>query len=444
MLLEFKIKNYKSFLEENTFSMTKAPKQSDLNYSLLHETIDNEEYIGLCTSVIYGPNASGKTNIIGAMEVFKSIIKKGTILDDININWADENKAIYLLSLIPNSLQKENSPVEFYIKFTNNGKLFEYLIEIEIGKFMEDKYDRSIRKEKLCVNNLEVFSRNFESLDINYKNLKKIIGDSIADEIKEYRTKIAQDSLSNKELFLTAGFKTIYSLSIVKDFLNWIDNKFCIIYRADQSRLKYEMKNDDKKVKFLDRCVSDAIRKFGNNSSTICLLSTDDRVADKMISAIDSGDDENPHLIPSEFYESYGTIRFTNIFPYIEDALKHGMTLVVDELDASIHPMAIMNIINIFHNDDINKKNAQLIFNTHNPIYLDANLFRRDEIKFVEKDENHNSVIYSLSDFGTAGENGVRKGEDYMKNYFVNRYGAISNIDFSSIIEKEVADNSKQ
>lgn len=204
------------------------------------------------------------------------------------------------------------------------------------------------------------------------------------------------------------------------------------------------MKNDDKKVKFLDRCVSDAIRKFGNNSSTICLLSTDDRVADKMISAIDSGDDENPHLIPSEFYESYGTIRFTNIFPYIEDALKHGTTLVVDELDASIHPMAIMNIINIFHNDDINKKNAQLIFNTHNPIYLDANLFRRDEIKFVEKDENHNSVIYSLSDFGTAGENGVRKGEDYMKNYFVNRYGAISNIDFSSIIEKEVADNSKQ
>lgn len=443
MLLEFRIKNYKSFLEENTFSMTKAPKQSDLNYSLLHETIDNEEYIGLSSSVIYGPNASGKTNIIGAMEVFKSIIKKGTILDDINSNWLDENKAIYLLNLIPNSLQKENNPIEFYIKFTNNSKLFEYLMEIDIGKFMVDKYDRRIRKEKLCVNNLEVFSRNFESLDINYKNLKKIIGKSAAEEIKEDRTKIAQDSLSNKELFLTAGFKTIYSLSIVKDFLNWIDIKFCIIYRADQSRLKYEIKKDDKKVKFLDRCVSDAIRKFGNNSSTICLLSTDDRVADKMISAIDSGDDENPHLIPSEFYESYGTIRFANIFPYIEDALKYGMTLVVDELDASIHPMAIMNIINIFHNDDINKKNAQLIFNTHNPIYLDANLFRRDEIKFVEKDEKHNSIIYSLSDFGTAGENGVRKGEDYMKNYFVNRYGAIENIDFSPIIENEVVGDSK-
>ena len=76
-----------------------------------------------------------------------------------------------------------------------------------------------------------------------------------------------------------------------------------------------------------------------------------------------------------------------------------------------------MNIINIFHNDEINIHHAQLIFNTHNPIFLDASLFRRDEIKFVERDEKTNqSVQYSLSDFRTA--DGIRKGEDYMSNYF--------------------------
>jgi len=95
-----------------------------------------------------------------------------------------------------------------------------------------------------------------------------------------------------------------------------------------------------------------------------------------------------------------------------------------------------MSIINAFHNDDINKKHAQLIFNTHNPIFLNSNIFRRDEIKFVEKDDNTLlSEIYALSDFGTTGENGVRKGDDYMKNYFVSQYGAIKTIDFSPLFE---------
>ena len=139
--------------------------------------------------------------------------------------------------------------------------------------------------------------------------------------------------------------------------------------------------------------------------------------------------------IPAEIFESYGTIRFINEFPLIIKALIDGSTLVIDEFDASIHPMALMNIISIFHNDEININHAQLIFITHNPVFLDASLFRRDEIKFVEKDEETNSsTLYSLSDFKTA--DGVRKGEDYMNNYFVNRYGAIKEIDFGPLIKK--------
>ena len=153
-----------------------------------------------------------------------------------------------------------------------------------------------------------------------------------------------------------------------------------------------------------------------------------------LISIID--DEDVQAVLPAEMYESYGTVRFVNEFPLIINTLLNGGTLVMDEFDASIHPMALMNIINIFHNDDINIHHAQLIFNTHNPIFLNANLFRRDEIKFVERDENtHISEHYSLSDFKTFGERGVRKGEDYMKNYFVNQYGAIKDIDFSPILE---------
>ena len=91
--------------------------------------------------------------------------------------------------------------------------------------------------------------------------------------------------------------------------------------------------------------------------------------------------------------------------------------------------MALMSIINVFHNDDVNIHHAQLIFNTHNPIFLNSNLFRRDEIKFVESDDDtHNSVLYALSDFGTTGDKGVRKHEDYMSKYFISQYGAIKDI----------------
>ena len=145
--------------------------------------------------------------------------------------------------------------------------------------------------------------------------------------------------------------------------------------------------------------------------------------------------------MPAEVFESYGTIRFINMFPLVIKTLLTGGTLVVDEFDASLHPMALMSIINIFHNDDINKKNAQLIFNTHNPIFLNSNLFRRDEIKFVERDDaTHYSTHYSLADFGTAGERGVRKHEDYMKNYFISQSGAIKDIDFTSIFENILND----
>lgn len=113
----------------------------------------------------------------------------------------------------------------------------------------------------------------------------------------------------------------------------------------------------------------------------------------------------------------------------------------MDEFDASIHPMALMSIINIFHNDDINIHHAQLIFNTHNPIFLNSNLFRRDEIKFVERDDDeHYSTLYSLASFGTTGEKGVRKHEDYMGKYFISQYGAIKDIDFTPIFEQLLED----
>jgi len=101
MLLEFKAKNYKSFKEELVFSLVPAPKQKGLDYSILEEKIGRKIYKGLSTAVIYGANAAGKTNIIGAMDSFKSIVLRGNIRNDKDKK--TPNIAAGALELIPNN-----------------------------------------------------------------------------------------------------------------------------------------------------------------------------------------------------------------------------------------------------------------------------------------------------------------------------------------------------
>ena len=121
----------------------------------------------------------------------------------------------------------------------------------------------------------------------------------------------------------------------------------------------------------------------------------------KLITVLDKND-EKLSGIDADQIKSMGTLRLISIMPYILVALSHGSVLVVDELDASLHPMIIMNIISLFHNNEVNTKHAQIIFNTHNPIFLNNRLLRRDEIKFFLEDKvTKSSCLYSLSDFRT-------------------------------------------
>lgn len=220
-----------------------------------------------------------------------------------------------------------------------------------------------------------------------------------------------------------------------------VRKKFIVIYRADTAEMKKKLDNMDGGSVFIDRTTNDAAKLFGINSNALGYVVPEGGGETQLCSIFK----DNKVAIPAKYFESFGTVRFINMFPLILKALTEGLVLVLDEFDANIHPMALMNIINIFHDDDINKKNAQLIFNTHNPIFLNANLLRRDEIKFVERDdETHLSTNYSLSDFKTSGSNAVRKADDYMKHYFLGRYGAVKDIDFYDLFETTVKNNATE
>lgn len=427
MLLEFETTNYKSFLEKSLIDLKSAPKQKGLDYSILKENIKSKKIKGLSTSVIYGANASGKTNIIGAMDTFKTIILRGNI-DNGDINQG-VNQGAYLLELIPNKELKQSQPVEFHIKFFEKDILVEYNLKLDLGQFLDINYNnRKILLEDLYINDNLVFNRG-NDLNINTSKVKPWLLDKFNNNI----IPVLQSGLNPKELFLTGGFKTVVSPKLVDLILNWIKNKFIVIYRADQ--IIRIPQNIQKEMVYAEGYLNEVASIFGINSNGLGYIKNEEDNSVRLYSMLDySIDGKNQDVaLLSDMFESFGTIRFINIFPLLLNAIMTGGTLIVDEFDASIHPMALINIVNIFHNDDINKNHAQLIFNTHNPIFLNKNIFRRDEIKFVERDdETHCSTIYSLADFGT-GKNGVRKNEDYMNNYFVNRYGAIKDIDFSDV-----------
>lgn len=430
MLLEFKFKNFKTFQKETVFSMTPANKIKDIEYSVLKTKIGKKEYKGLSSAVIYGPNASGKTNIISALEIFKSIILKGNIKNG-DYAFTSPNEAVKKLELIPNLSLDKPQPVELEIKFITGGIVYQYGIRLDLGTFLDLKYTRKILGETLFINEKMVFKRD-SSLKIGDIN---VISDMlIAAFDKNASENMAQNNLNDEELFLTGLFKSLYSAQIANNITEWFKNKCKVLLRANLMTIEPYIEKAEKNQAFMDKTLNQAIKLFGIHGNNIAYVKSNDNNEMSPYSILSNG-----KAIPVEIFESYGTERFLNIFPIIIETLQTGATLIVDEFDASLHPMALMSIVGAFHNDEINKKGAQLIFNTHNPIFLNKNLFRRDEIKFVDRDDNTGiSTHYSLSDFGTSGPNGVRNTEDYMKNYFINRYGSIRNIDFSDILEERM------
>ena len=438
MLLQFKAENFKSFLDEMDFSMTPAPKQKDLEYSILEHKIGNKTYKGLCSAIIYGPNASGKTNIISAMDVFKEIVLKGNIRnsDELRSPNISEGK----LELIPNNLNRCPKPTKFYIRFVEGELLVEYELKIDLGLFLDRNYQRKIEFESLRINDKTIYERTDQIEFFNLKSIEKYLITEFR-ENEDSAKAIARNNLNETELFLTNGFKMMFSSKIVSFILEWFEEKFIVIYRADAAEIKSKLDNTEGGKVFINRTTNDAAKLFGINSNALGYVVPEDGGEPQLCSIFK----DNGVAIPAKHFESYGTVRFINMFPLILKALVEGSVLVMDEFDANIHPMALMNIINIFHDDDINKKNAQLIFNTHNPIFLNANIVRRDEIKFVERDdETHLSTHYSLSDFKTSGSNGVRKADDYLKHYFLGRYGAVKDIDFYDLFETLIKNNSSE
>lgn len=419
MLLEVRLENFKSFRNKSVFSLVPQHGLKDLEYSLIKEKRDGKGLKCLCSSIIVGPNAAGKSNFFCAVDFLRNLVLEGNIFN-CSFTFSEPD-----LSLIPNSSLNEVKPISLGITVLTQGVLIDYDVSLELGEFLDGSAEKIISFESLRINGKPAFERQkdkVELFDNEPFNSKWRISGS-----RKLIKLLAQESLKPQELFLKNGFKCLVSQETVSMIETWFREHLCTL---DLSRnLAFEAPSHSQSVKSFLKALTVAAKANGSETSGFSLGSEEN--SGYLFSVLENL--KGKKEVYSEKYESTGTLKFMRLFPVAVEAIKNGSVLVVDQLDASINPMAIMSLINIFHNDGINKNGAQLIFATCNPIYLNPNLFRRDEIKFVNMDDRSGSTIYSLSDFGTEGEGGIKTTDDYAANYLMDCYGALSGADFTEL-----------
>lgn len=441
MLLNFKLKNFKSFGNETVFTMLSSMQKAHSDY-IINKTIFGNKLKVLPMSVIYGANASGKSNIILAMYLLKSMVLEGTL----DCKQLEDYKSV--LSFIRDHRWYE--PIELEITFSTSDNIYKY------GLQFTDIDDYNITKEYLFINDYKIFDRDKEKniqIPINYLVKKGFIKKN-EEEFAHILLYKLNSSLSAKKLVISGAINNLINGNYFNEILEWFD-KFNVVMNANdmvfqQKDLKTIINQDvnnkkDVRTKIFE---SESVKEimgfaeFGKQKIGFAAETDRDDLSMCSMYRIPLENDElmdTPYyismIVDSELMESKGTIHLIRLLQPFIDVLVNGGVVVLDEMDASLHFEIVVSLIRIFNNKELNKKGAQLIFNTHNPIYLDGELLRHDQIVMVEKNKvTLTSDIYALSDYK------LRPEERILKNYMAGKYGALPHMDleiaFKHILER--------
>ncbi len=412
MLIEYRLKNYRCFKDEQVLSMIASSDNSNLS-NLFSSPINNKINL-LKTVAIYGANASGKTKLLESLNFLDGFVS--------NSFQRKPNSSIFVAPFLYDDESKKN-PTEFEVTFVQNNIRYQYGFSVNQTKVLNE-WLYSWPKGRLAV----FFERTFDSLLDEYKYK---FGDLFRGEKERIK-----DSTRPNALFLSTGaFLNHDQLRSVYDwFLDGLhgfsSNNIPLEYVTKIiSQEKYKKKIleflqiadiqiDDYEVqeeKFpIPSEMPEKYRKILNE-----LYEAGPEPKKTRVNVIRKNQIGDYFSLDLEKDESEGTKRFFTLIAEIFIAFEKPGVFYIDELDSSFHPLLTREIINLFQNSEINCNNVQLIFNTHDTTLLEQDLFRRDQIWFVEKKADMTSELYSLAEFNP------RKNELLAKGYLQGRYGAI-------------------
>ncbi|MDG5854934.1 AAA family ATPase [Clostridium beijerinckii] len=396
MLIQFNFKNFKSFRDDTSLDMT-ATSITEHPYNLINS--GDEKYIK--TAAIYGANASGKSSVLEAFKFMRDWIND-------SFKKASENEYIPLKRFaFDSNAQKE--PAEFEVFFKHENNEYQYGFSLDNNTIIEEWL--YLKKENSKDKYITLFERTKEGIDCNSKLLKGA----------ENFISMVED----KTLFLSiiSNAKIVYA----KDVFHWFTIGVSIIDYGNiifesimtriHSQMLYEESYQKELLKFLnsiDINIQEIIVEKPKNENDEPKIYTKHLMKDK----------KNYYKMPlSE--ESSGTQKMFTLFYFLKYSLTFGVPLFIDELDAKLHPLLLRYILTMFHDENINKNGAQLIYVTHDNYTLTKDIFRRDQIWFVEKDSESVSHLYSLAEYKSDDDKKVRKDASYNKDYLLGKYGSV-------------------
>lgn len=428
MLIDFRLTNYRSFHEAQTFSMVAAAGKEHENTHLFASGVSVAPRL-LRSAIVYGPNAGGKTNLVRAFQFMQSMVAQSATL-------VQEGQALNVQPFLFNQ-DARSQPTSFEVNFIEDG---------EDGP-VRYQYGFSLTAERIVAEwlyaapkgrNKPIFQREFDSKTGKYtwEWGASFLG----------RKDVWRDKTRANGLFLSTA--VLLNNEQLRPVFNWFQNRLAIIPADALISLEHTLglcSTDSGKAELMsffrsaDISITDvALEKQAVKKTTFTFdLATDPATRPILPSTTDdemtkvhfrhrSRDGQSEIELGMED-ESSGTQKlFALAGPWL-DVMRKRRVLVVDELDRSLHPLICRHLIERFNHDQTNPLNAQLIATTHDTSLLDRHLLRRDQVWFIEKDRQEASRLYSLDEFSP------RKEESLERGYLHGRYGAlpiVGNLDF--------------
>ena len=416
MLVNFTVKNYRSFKQERTFSMEagsiKEHKESVINKGKLSL---------LPLAVFYGANSGGKSNLIQAISTMRYMVRRS-----VQLNEGDE------LPYDPFALDKvsDSQPTLFEIQFIKDEVLYRYGFEYTRKEIVSEwLYEKQFGEKEY-----ELFVRLRDLIDVSHKRFPEGEGkEDLTNSNRLFLSLVAQlkGEKSNsvmgwfRQCNVLSGIDSegyeAFTLKMFLEHLNGADEAQEFFKTLQLGFTRFSVKKVDVPKEVLDRApdsVKAQMEKEWTTGNFVEPITTHNVY------------DENGFVVGERNFhknqmESEGTKKVIEMSGPIFDTLNEGKTLIVDELDAKLHPLLTRNIVLLFMDPEKNQHGAQLIFATHDTNLLDLEIIRRDQIWFAEKDKVEATDLYSLVEFKDEDGKKVRNDRDIKRDYIRGRYGAI-------------------
>lgn len=382
MLVQFTVENFMSFKDEVTLDMRAIKTYKEHEYNLI-DIGQKDKYLRVTS--VYGANASGKSNLLEALDAFKGIVLKS--LDNEN-----PLKKCY----IPFHFQEEKENILFEVVQIVDDVEYKYGFEFNEERIvLEWLYSKKLETNRQIV----VFERDGDTLNL---------GASVRKYCENYVKQVPSNSLAlsffNKLKLNTHIFSHIYKESC--DFMV-LNTEHYDNYSFLQLFLPEEIRN--RKDTLVDY--------FTNIDTGIVDISFEEE--NERIKFITTHVGANgKHYSLDLINESAGTLKSLVVFIMVQTAIRKNLTILVDELNAKLHPLLMKFIIDLFN--QAKDSQAQLIYTTHDTTLLDKKFFRRDQIWFAEKDEYGCSSLTSLAEYK------IRSDASFEKDYLSGVYGGIA------------------